>query len=221
VVQAYLESEFKPKVAEPKRAELLAAYQESVAALRKPARRSMSLIDVRISEFLPSGVDEPTREQWQAARSEARKQIRTAQVMLLEGAYFPGVAARYSHGLQAADGGKWGCVTSEGVRERFAPAVAALEKLGAGQVSEIVETPDAFFLVRCDELEPGYDPDFESVQPELADRFFRIEYNRLVAVHVEELRKKSGVSQSDLERFHAAVVDAAYRIVRETSDPRP
>lgn len=216
MVTAYLEMEVKPKVAEPTRAELMTLYQENVESWRKPSRRSMSLIEVRIGEFLPKGTGEPTREQWEAARREAQARARTAKIMIDEGAEFGTVAQSYSHGLQAPDGGKWGWITAEGVRERFLPAVKALETLQAGQVSAMIETPESFFLVRCDELEPGFEPNFENVQPELADRFFRIHFNQRIAVHVEDLRQRANLATDELERFHRAVVEAGYREAQPT-----
>lgn len=216
MVTAYLEMEVKPKVAEPTRAELLALFQENVEGWRKPARRRMSLIEVRIGEFLPKDTDEPTREQWEAARREAQARARTAKLMIDQGTEFATVAQSYSHGLQAPDGGKWGWITREGVRERFLPAVDALEKLSGGQVSDVVETPESFFIVRCDELDAGFEPNFENVQPELADRFFRVNFNRRVAVHVEDLRQRANLPTEELERFHRAVVEAGYREAQGT-----
>ena len=101
-------------------------------------------------------------------------------------------------------------MTPDSIRERFQPAVAALEKLRAGEVSHIAETPDGFFLVRCDELEPGVEPDFQSVQPQLKEAYFRKGYNQRIAELVTYLRAKARIEPTRLERFHAAVVAAAF-----------
>ncbi len=210
VITGYLEMEVRPKVAEPMRSELLAVFEDNREAWRRPARRSMSLIDIRIAGLLPDDVDAPTREQLQAARKEARSRIEAAQLELRNGAVFAEVVRRYSHGSRATEGGAWGWVTPDSVRERFQPALAALDKLHSGEVSEIVETPDDFFLVRCDDFEPGVEPDFQSVQPQLKEALFRKEYNQRIAELVLDLRAKARIEPARLERFHAAVVAAAY-----------
>jgi len=218
MIARHMEQEVKPKVPEPSRADLLAAYQTNVDSWRRPARRSMSLIDVRAMDRLPQSVDNPTREQTAAARDEARSRIDAARQEIVNGAAFAEVAKRYSDGLQAAEGGAWGWVTPEGVRPRFSPALDALAKLDAGQVSEIIECPDGFFLVRCDELDPCVEPDFQSVQQEIRERHYRTAYNRLVVELVRDLRARARVEPANLESFHAAVVEAGMRI--EPDGPR-
>ncbi len=210
MIAGYLETEVRPKVAEPTRADLRAAFESNREAWRRPARRSMSLIEVRVADLLPSEASEPTREQLEAAREEARSKIKAAQLEVRNGAAFADVARRYSNGARAAEGGAWGWVTPDSIRERFQPALAALEKLQAGQVADIVETPDGFFLVRCDELEPGVEPDFQSVQPQLKELYFRKAYNQMISDLVAELRAKARIEPLKLERFHAAVVAAAF-----------
>jgi len=215
IIATFLEQEVKPKVAEPTRTELLEAFKLAADSLRRPPRRSMSLIDVRISARLPKDAADPTPEQSKAAREEAMSRIRSARDELRAGAEFADVARRYSDGLNAAEGGSWGWVAKGSVRERFEPAVEALYKLGPGEISPIVETPDGFFVVRCDELDPGREPDFQSVQLELKDRHFRAAYNRLIIELVADMRGKARIEPANLERFHAAVVNAA--LARETA----
>jgi len=216
IISSFLEAEVRPKVAEPTRAGLYEAFQNNIEAWRRPARRSMSLIDVRVGEFMPKDVVAPTREQSDAAKAEARGKIEAARSELRAGAAFAEVARKYSHGLHAEDGGQWGWVTKEGVRDRFVPAVEALDKLEAGQISNIVETADDLFLVRCDELQPEVEPDFQSVQPELKELYFRREYNRLIVELVAELRKNARVEPEDLSSFHALVVQEALASVVAT-----
>ncbi len=209
VISGYLEAELRPKVIEPTRAELLAVYEQNVERWSRPARRSMSLIDVRVNDFLPDGVDEPTREQSDAARAEARSKARSARLELQSGAGFADVARRHSHGLHAEEGGKWGWVDPASVRERFVPAIEALGKLDEGEVSDIIEMPDCFFLVRCDELVPAVEPDFQTVQPQLTEQFSRNRYNQLVLEFVAELRRDARIEPANLGDFHAAVAAAA------------
>jgi len=214
IVAGYLEAELKPKVADPTRAELWELYQTNRDAWAREERRSMSLIDVRLDEHLPKDVSEPTREQQAAAKAEAKSKANAALLELRNGADFADVARRHSSGARADEGGAWGWIKSDSVRERFLPAVQTLGKLRQGQVSDLVETPDGFFIVRCDALEPAFVPDFETVQPELKEQIFRRRYNELIARFVNELRAKAKIDPPNLERFHAAVVDAAMNMLR-------
>ncbi len=208
-ISGYLEAELRPKVVEPTRAEMLALYEKNLDYWRRPARRSMSLIEIRVGDLLSKEVTEPTREQSAAARAGARSKALAARLEVQNGAEFAEVARRHSNDLHAEEGGKWGWVDPASVRERFLPAVEALQKLNEGQVSDPIETPESFFIVRCDELEPGLEPDFPTVQPELAERLFRERYNRLILELVDELRREARLEPADLEPFHAAVVAAA------------
>ncbi len=213
IITSYLEQEVKPKVAEPTRAELLAAFEANADSFRRPARRRMSLIDVRLRDRAGKDAGSPTRDQFESARMQARSRIQTARAELDSGVDFAEVARRYSDGLHADEGGSWGWVTKGSVRERFEPAVEALHSLDAGSVSNIIETDDGFFLVRCDQIDPGHEPDFQTLQPRLKERVLIESYNRLVVEQVAQLRSKARIEPPNLERFHAAVVeDAMHRI---------
>ena len=81
--------------------------------------------------------------------------------------------------------------------------------MNVAEVSHIVEVADAFFIVCCDEIDPGIKPDFEAAQPQLTKRLVGADYNRRVVALVAELRRKAGIDPAVLQRFHAAVVAAA------------
>ena len=213
IVRSFVEQDIRPKLEEPTRAELQAEFQRQADAFRKPSRRRMSLIDVRVAEHLPAGTNAPTAEQLTAARAEARSQAQAALNELRSGGEFAAVAAQYSHGLHADEGGEWGWVTPGSVRARFEPAMKALYALPEGAISNVVETEDGFFVVRCDEVDPGVEPDFQSLQPELTDRFFRQKFNRAIAELIDELRAKADIQPADARAFHDAVVQAAIDIL--------
>ncbi|MFQ5591217.1 MAG: peptidylprolyl isomerase [Phycisphaerae bacterium] len=209
IIASFLESEIKPKVVEPTRTELLAAFRASSDAYRVAPRRRMSLIDVRVRDRLDSANTDPTAEQLAAAREEARSIIQMAKTEIVSGQEFASVARRYSDGLHSTEGGDWGWVRKGSVRERFEPAVDALFQLDVGQVSEVVEADDGYFLVRCDEVDPGVEPSFQDAQPALRASLSQASYERLLAGLLAELRSKARIEPPDIERFHAGLVAAA------------
>lgn len=213
IIASYLEQEVKPKVAEPTRAELVAAYEANADTFRQPVRRRMSLIDVRLRNHSEKDAGTTTHDQLESARAKARSRIQTAQAELDSGVDFAEVARRHSDGLHADEGGAWGWVAKGSVRKRFEPAVEALYRLDADKVSDIIETDDGFFLVRCDQVDSGFEPDFQALQPRLKERLLLEAYNRLITELVAQLRSKARIGPPNLERFHAAVVeDAMHRI---------
>jgi parvulin-like peptidyl-prolyl isomerase len=211
-VQAYLEMELKPKLQEPTRPELLSAFEERKDSLRTPPRRSMSLIDVRVIDHLPSGVTDPTRDQQQEARATARAIADTAHAELSSGVSFGEVARRHSDGLHADDGGAWGWISPGSVRERFEPAVTALYTISPDSFSQVLEVSDGFFIVRCDELDPGFVPDFESLQPQMRSELMQSNYQSLIANLVETLERKADIKPNPIEKLHLAVYDTGLKL---------
>ncbi len=216
LVASYLDQEIEPKLVEPTRAELFDEFHAWVKASRKPPRRRMSLIDVRVADRLPPGVTRPTREQTTMARAAAMARAHAARAELQDDAYFADIAGKYSDGLHASEGGSWGWVTKGSVRERFEPAIEALFRLEEGGVSEVIETSDGCFLVACDEIERREEPEFELLQPKLKERHRVNQYGRLVAELVAKLRRNARIEPTNLDRFHAAVVAAAPSLEAET-----
>lgn len=211
IISNFLETEVRPRLAEPTRTDLVAAFDAGGDTWRKPARHRMSLIEVRMLDHLPLGVDQPTREQQAAARAEAREKIQEAQGELRLGTPFADVARKHSTDLHAPDGGAWGWVSPGSVRERYEPVVKALYGLRKGQVSEIIESPEGFFLVRCDDEDPGVEPRFEDVQAELKEHYTRAAYQAFMNELVRDLRGQARIEPDNLNIFHAAVVEATLR----------
>ncbi len=208
IVGSYLEEQIKSEIASPTRAELMAAFEANREAWLVPPRRRMSLIDVRLTNLLGENVTTPSREEQGVAKEKARSIIQTAQSELASGVAFADVARRHSHGLHAEDGGSWGWVSVDGVRERFKPALEQLYTLQEGRVGDPIETADGFLLVSCDKIDPGFEPTFEAVQPALQEQHFRSAYSRRVDKLVDQLRRDAGISSALIERFHAHTVEA-------------
>jgi len=209
IIGAYIDSDVREKIPDPTRAELYEAFESMRESMRRPGRRSMALIDIRTNNFLPDGVESPTREQSDEARAKARSEAQTALDEVRSGMAFADVAKRRSHGLHAIDGGKWGWITAEAVRDRFLPAVATMDKLSEGQVSDIVVVPDGFFIVCCDEVQEAFEPDFVTAQPLIHRRIANQRHNRAIGQEVSRLRVEANIMEESLRAFHKRVVEAA------------
>ena len=192
VVSHYLDQQVRPMVPTPTRAELVELFEQYGEQWRTPERRRMALIDVRAAD-----------------RSAARVRGEQALAKLQAGEAFDAVAREYSDGLHAAEGGDWGWLTRGSVTERFEPAEAKLFELPAGGTSELVESDAGCFIVRCTEIDPGREPDFEGLQPELRRRYFQGHFNRLIDAEVAKLERTARIEPTDLRQFLAAVVATA------------
>ncbi|MCK4658253.1 MAG: peptidyl-prolyl cis-trans isomerase [Phycisphaerae bacterium] len=195
VVMRHLHQTIMQRVVDPTRAELVRFFEERKDDLTKPQRRKMSLIEIpRKSSGDNPGADEL---------------IRQALAELGDGVDFATVATRHSKGIHAEEGGVWDWLTRGSVRERWEPAVEKLFELHEGQISSIIETDQALFLVRCDAIDPAIEPDFEAIQPRLMQVFRDLQFNRLIDERVRQLQQKAVFIPKDVGRFLQAVADAA------------
>jgi len=210
VINRWLQLKIRPKIADPTRVQLWHIYESQRDSLAKPERRKMQLIEISVAAQLPRGQRSPSALQLADAQDKARRIVSEAYDALVAGADFGEVARQYSNGLRAASGGSWGWVTRGSVRERLEPAVEMLYSLeSVGSLGDIVETPDAFFIVRVAQIDPGETPDFESMQPRLVEHFRNMQYNKLVEEFITKLRSKSRVRPTDITRFLRSVAAAA------------
>ncbi len=194
----YLQINVRPRVVDPTRDELWELYDREREELDKPARRNMLLIEVAI--------DSPSPE----AREAARAKIEEARRALSDGEDFSAVAKRCSTGLNASLGGEWGWVTEGSLRERYEPAVEVLFALErVDEVSDIIETDGAYFLVMAVGVDQGGAPTFESLQPQLISRFRDEQFNKLVEEDIKTLQAKAMIRPKNISRFLRAVAEAA------------
>ncbi len=209
LITNFLQQEIKSQLSEPTRAELHAIFDREISRWRRPEKRKMSVIEVRIDEAMPQVGSPITGESRAEVRAKAKAKASELLRRINGGEAFEQLAKTQSDGLRASDGGSWGWVDRESVRERFLPAIDALGLLKQGEVSPIIPTPEAFFLVRCDELISAYEPSFTDVQVELKQKWLSQGYNKSMKALIAGLRRKARIDPPDLERFHAGAVEVA------------
>ena len=196
IVMRHLHQTVTSRVLDPTRAELVRFFDERKDELSKPERRGMSLIEVPVTS---SG----------GGASDARDLIARARAELDAGADFAAVAVKYSKGIHAEEGGAWDPLPQGSVKAHWEPAIAKLFQTEAGEISGIIETGEAFFIVRCDAIEPAVEPDFGAIQPRLMQAYRDLQFNRLVDESVRELQQKAVFVPENIGRFLQAVADAA------------
>jgi peptidyl-prolyl cis-trans isomerase SurA len=90
------------------------------------------------------------------------------------------------------DGGDMGKITEGSLSESFNRAV---EGLAAGQVSDVIETPEGFHLLRLDERNPGETQTFESVKEQIHKKMLEDKRAEALAEWTENLRKEADIEK--------------------------
>ncbi len=204
VVLKFLSDRFKPLAEHPKRDELRRYYEEHRTEFTTPARAKMSLIEAsfRVTADRPGPPGMPADPA--AAREAARRKIERARQELDSGVPFAAVARKYSDGIRNTEGGAWDEIGRDSLRARYKAVSDALFRMSPGQVSDVIEGPDAFFIVRCDAIRPESCRSFEDAQPEIAERILEKKYGEMQDRYVRDLLAKA-VFQNEAEFFQAVL----------------
>ncbi|KPJ74975.1 MAG: hypothetical protein AMS14_04460 [Planctomycetes bacterium DG_20] len=177
MVQQYLRKKISPTV-HITHSELLNYYRE-VCPERyvQPTRMRLGLIAIRKSES-------PDLAQ---ARAVADAVLERAS----KGEDFARLARRYSHDPMASGGGDWGFVTKGSFRIKAVDGV--LFALETGRTGPLVETDEAFYIVKALAREDGRTVPFTEVQDELEDEIRDRKYNETVNNYIQDLYKRGYV----------------------------
>jgi len=132
----------------------------------------------RISFIIPAVTDAGQLSARRALSSEALARLRA-------GEGFEQVLAAY-RGDKGAEGGPMGQFSEGELTDPFASAVAGLLP---GQYSEVIETPQAFHILRVDELNPGQVPEFEAVKERITQLLIEQKREAAIGSWMEELKK--------------------------------
>ena len=177
LVQRFLRERIAPTI-HITRSELL-DYYNKVRAQRyeKETRILLRLIMIRKSEF-------PEEAQ---ARALADAVLQRAE----SGEDFAKLARQYSRDAMAEKGGDWGYVTQGAFGVRAVND--ALFALGRGGIAPLVETADAFYVVKAEDRQDGRTVPFTEVQAEMEDQIRDAKYNETVSRYIQDLYGKSYV----------------------------
>jgi peptidyl-prolyl cis-trans isomerase SurA len=127
-------------------------------------------------------------DETEAARGLAQEIL----VKLKAGAAFSEMATIYSQGAQRSQGGDWGWAERKTLRSELADVAF---KLKPGELSEVVETPQALFIMLVEDQRLSHSRPIAEVREEIEQALLKLERDRLQKKYVEKLRKKTFVRQ--------------------------
>jgi hypothetical protein len=193
IVIKALQDKFRPLVRPPRRNELKEYYERNKAEFSSPAKVEFYVIEAAFEDYLKVPTDQASAAAKAEARAAALKTIRQAKDEIDSGMSFEAVARQYAKGLLQHSGGLWGTISAPVPVPRWTKASEVVLGLKPGQVSDIIEGPDGFCLVRCGKRNEGRSLSFEEAQPELVKHFESSQYGQMILHKKMELRRKAEV----------------------------
>jgi len=210
--QVYLQQKFTGAV-EISRTMLWQYYRTHREEFHRPKRVQMQIIAAPTRAFLPAIGGAPTAEQERRARAEARAHIRQADERLRKGEDFGEVARAMSGGVKADEGGVWPMMERGSFRQTLLENAAFV--LREGQVSDIIETPTGFYIVKARKVQPAREESFEDAQTAIRRTLHKREYRRLVNAYMKRLYDEATIVES--KAFVKLALDRAVETVWKRS----
>ena len=105
-----------------------------------------------------------------------------------EGATFQEMASVYSQGSQRSQGGDWGWVERSVLRKELADTAFTLKP---GQVSGVIETPEACYLMLVEQTRPAHVKPLSEVRDDVEATLRTQEQKQLEQQWIERLKKKT------------------------------
>jgi len=196
VIDSYLRDRLTPLVPSPRRQELANYYAAHLDEFSTPVRRQMLLIDVPIAAFLDPSMPRGGSSNIEQARQKAKQTVEDARQALADGRPFEDVAKQFSRGVNADKGGDWGFIGAP-LNGRWELPSARLFEMSEGQTSDVLETPDGFFIIRLARLEGGTTQSFQDAQPQIAESLRQQRFNKLRADFLQRELERSTIGSLD------------------------
>jgi len=211
MVRQFLHERFRPALTEPSRRELKKYYEAHLNEFTTPAKAELFLIEVPIEAELGKPLEQAAAEEIAEARKRARGRLKRAHEELHSGVDFAAAAKRYSKGIHSSSGGAWGEISPGALTKRWAGPAEVLFTLQPGQISEVIESDETVFIVKCGRRTPRHQLSFEQAQAQIITRLKDEQYNRMSSGYVGELLAQATMDRSQQLEFFQAVLAAAPR----------
>jgi parvulin-like peptidyl-prolyl isomerase len=125
-----------------------------------------------------------------ASKEEARKVGEQVLAKLRDGADFAHLAETYSHGPYAREGGLWEFV---GPGVFIEPVDRAAFSLAPGELSDLIEGPTGFHIIRVEEVKPERTVPFEEAQAEISKKLYSEHYQERYRDYMENLQQRARI----------------------------
>lgn len=168
-------------ISDPTEEEMRAHFREHAVEYRHPDRAEAQHILVR-----------PDRDS-EVARKTARIKIADLRKKIERGADFDEVAATHSQCPSGKNsGGSVGWFSRGMMVPEFDEVVFSM---GVGELSDIIETPLGYHLIRRTGAEDGAQADYDDVRDKIRDFLRHAKRGAAVSAHVDELRAKATIEE--------------------------
>jgi peptidyl-prolyl cis-trans isomerase SurA len=188
MAKEFLHHQLSERIARPELREMWNYYQEHVKAFDRPAQITWRELTVKIGP--------------QVDRAAARQKAEDLLNRLRRGEDFAALAKSSSQGPTASKGGLW--QTEPGASS--APAVnEALAALPLDQVSQVLEAPDGFHIVRIEGRRDAGPAPFVEVQDKVRETLLDLSFQREAEAYTRRLRSRTLITYYIGEKPPAAV----------------
>ncbi|MBK8914205.1 MAG: peptidyl-prolyl cis-trans isomerase [Phycisphaerales bacterium] len=196
VVQQYLFETMRPTM-HLRRDEILEEYRRQLPRFTTSELRELFIIEAPFERFLTGGGSwaQASPQQQAAARVRAVQHIRAAHEALASEP-FEDVARRMSRGLHADEGGAWGAI-GRPLTGAYEPLSALIFQFEPGQVSEPIESPTGWYIVRCGAVRAGRIVPFEEAQAALRQEMADERFNVAATDYVLKLAARATLTSSE------------------------
>jgi peptidyl-prolyl cis-trans isomerase SurA len=171
IVQEMTRSAVKQNVIVPE-SKILDFYKENIAEFSTAEEVKLRLISIKKA----------------GASASRRKQIEEIRAKVLDGTEFGDLAHMYSDDSTQETYGDWGWVDRKKLNEQLTKAAFALKP---GEVSEVIEVGEAYYLLLVEAKKPGTVRPMKEVRDEIEKRLTQQERQRLRQEWLQKLRKKA------------------------------
>jgi parvulin-like peptidyl-prolyl isomerase len=204
-IQVYGHQQFASKLHVTRRM-MWKYYRANPEKFRTEDRVQMQIIAVPFEGFLPTG-RAGTQSDRREAVKKAERRMKEALAALAGGTDFGDVALKYSRGPMASAGGVWPTMARGSFRAEAVEKAAFAQQ--AGQVSELIATSEALYVVKTLARRRGEKLAFEKVQGQIEQDLRRQQFDRTRREYLAQLRSKATIVGA--EGFRRVALSTAVR----------
>jgi hypothetical protein len=208
-VMKFTRDRFEPMLTDPPRRELMQYYKHNQDEFTTEAEAEMHLIEVPFEKLLDVELEQATDAKLAEAKQEARRRLQRAKEELQSGVAFEEVAKAYSLGVRRRSGGDWGSISPGALTGRWAAAEEAVFELEQDEVSDIRETEESMFIVKCGDKVEADTLSFEEAQRQIKNKLKNRQYQDMTGDYIQRLLRKATISNEQRRQFFFALAAAA------------